>query len=395
MNLMDDILCTKMFRILEHLTFHIFPLFALSLHYSFQNNNHLEDTNVVGLSHNAPMLFALPEADRFIGYLTAVLIPGATLNSGGKSVAAAWDSIHELLEQLPNNFVLDSIREDVQQLGSLHEPLGYVLLQEVVQMNVIIDIMRRDLSDLKSSLNGHCNISDKMEELLEVLMNKQVPASWLAEAHDSRHGLSKWYIHLLRRVKFLDSWNECLKEGKPSPPSVWLPGLLNPYALVTSVKQMHIRAETQVYTHLEYDLDETTPWEKLHLLGTITQWHSESDLAHVDPADLPQEGLLVHGLVLEGAAWESATSCLIDQVLQDVHPSVPRVHIKTVTRDNLPPALRFPMLHSNDDDPPYAYECPVYARASRGNSFIFSVHVKSQERATTWLYRAAALIMEV
>ena len=40
-------------------------------------------------------------------------------------------------------------------------------------------------------------------------------------------------------------------------------------------------------------------------------------------------------------------------------------------------------------------ECPVYARASRGNSFIFSVHVKSQERATTWLYRAAALIMEV
>jgi dynein heavy chain len=255
----------------------------------FQEHDNLENANVLGLHHNASIQVALPKADAFLRYLAVVLEPSMPLDSGRKSVAAASDSLHELLEQLPINFVLDSIRDDVQNLGAMLEPLGYILLQEATRMNMVLDTIRPELRALQASLNGRTNISDHMERLLEAIMSNEVPASWLNVAHDALYGLSKWFIDLLSRVAFLETWKEGLKEGKAAPLSIWLPGLFNPRALMRCAKQMYLRANPSVAS-----------WEDLDVCGAVTVWPSESSLEMMaDPDAIPTDGLLVHGLFLE------------------------------------------------------------------------------------------------
>jgi dynein heavy chain len=255
----------------------------------FQEHDNLEDAHVLGLHHNASIQVALPKADAFLRYLTVVLEPSMPLDSGRKSVAAASDSLHELLEQIPINFVLDSIRDDVQNLGAMLEPLGYILLQEATRMNMVLDTIRPELRALQASLNGLTNISDRMERLLEAIMSNKVPASWLNVAHDAPYGLSKWFIDLLNRVAFLETWKEVLKEGKAAPLSIWLPGLFNACALMRCAKQMYLRANPSVAS-----------WEDLDVCGAVTVWPSESSLEMMaDPDAIPTDGLLVHGLFLE------------------------------------------------------------------------------------------------
>ena len=255
----------------------------------FEAHDNLEDANVIGLHHNASIQVALPKADSFMQCLASVLEPSAPVDSGRKSVAAASDTLHELLEQLPINFVLDSIRDDVQNLGAVLEPLGYILLQEGTRMNLVLDTIRPELQALKASLHGQSNISDRMERLLEAIMSNEVPASWLAVAHDAPHALSKWFIDLLHRATFLESWKDLLKEGKAAPPSIWLPGLFNPLALMTAAKQMFLRANPLAGL-----------WEDLDVCGTVSVWPSESELVMMaDSDELPRDGLFVHGLVLE------------------------------------------------------------------------------------------------
>jgi dynein heavy chain len=202
-------------------------------------SEHLEDTNVVGLHSNASIFVSLPEADSFLDSLNAVLSPQSSLDSGQKSVAAASDSLHELIEQLPINFNTESIRDDVQKLGAQREPLGYMLLHEATRLNVVFDTVRREMLALQSAMKGLCNMSDQMEELLAAIRCNQVPPGWLAvgrlsenrvdstsyllrrmlaeqllihsnpcniSAHDARFGLSRWFIDLLQRVDFIEAW---------------------------------------------------------------------------------------------------------------------------------------------------------------------------------------------
>ena len=145
-----------------------------------EGNNGLEDVNVVGLHHNASIFNSLPMAQSFLHGLAHVLSPQSSLGVGQVSVAAATDTLNELLEQLPINFDETSIRDDVQKLGAQREPLGYVLLQQAIRMNTMFEVVRRGMTALQAAINGQCDMTDQMQELLGALVRNEVPAAWLA-----------------------------------------------------------------------------------------------------------------------------------------------------------------------------------------------------------------------
>jgi dynein heavy chain len=355
-----------------------------------RNHATTEDANVLGIHRNAPIVIELPAADTCICLLTGMLSPSATTDSGRKSVAAASDSINELLEQLPVNFSVDSIRDDVQRLGALHEPLGYVLLQEVKRINLIFDLVRQTGLVLQAALNGSCDMSRHLEKMLEDVQSNLVPSSWQSVSHDGRHGLGRWFLSLLKRHEALNVWKDCLKEDQAMSLSVWLAGLYSPFSLLYSIKQMFLRANPMGVTS-----------EKLVLYGSVTSWTSPADLEDASEEDQQfgsggGSGLYVHGLVLEGAAWDVTAQSLVDQALQFPQPAVPIVHVAAVGVSELPAGVSFPIdiEETIDADPPFPYECPVYASANRGDSFLFTTRVLSQDRPTKWLYRVAAMVME-
>lgn len=63
--------------------------------------------------------------------------------------------------------------------------------------------------------------------------------SWEKSAWPSRKSLSTWFLDLIGRCGQLQRWSRELK----LPLSMWLPGLFNPTAFLTAIKQVR-RSDT-------------------------------------------------------------------------------------------------------------------------------------------------------
>jgi dynein heavy chain len=108
-------------------------------------------------------------------------------------------------------------------------------------------------------------------------------------------------------------------------------------------------------------------------------------------ASYPEDGIFVHGLVMEGARWtdeeESAenvysmpggTACagyLTESRLKQLLTPLPVVYVKAVQVKNdwSPEAVGYVR---ND---PQLYECPVYITSARGPTFVFLSTLKTLE----------------
>ena len=110
-------------------------------------------------------------------------------------------------------------------------------------MNSLLEEIGRSLIELQKGINGQLNMSQKMEDLLSALAIKQVPgrnpfhtASWEKFAWPSKQGLQDWFADLILRCGQLTEW--CAIDGLQTPISVWFPGLFNPTAFLTGIKQV-------------------------------------------------------------------------------------------------------------------------------------------------------------
>jgi len=119
----------------------------------------------------------------------------------------------------------------------------------------------------------------------------------------------------------------------------------------------------------------------------------------------PDDGILVHGLLIEGARWsdDDETSSTINTVnsipcggyLCDSHPkqllaNMPVMFIQAVqVKDHWKPEsvgyLR------NDSS---VYECPVYATSARGHSFVFLSTLTTFASCSKWILAGVALLMQ-
>ena len=124
-----------------------------------RDSDALDDIAVMGIHRNVQMNFALQDADKMVSCLATVLNPdrnwhnhfaiGRGRGNLLKSVGEACDNISELLEQLPINFEVPNVRDEIQKLGALQKPLGYVLLQEVTRLNRVFDLVRSTLDAIQ------------------------------------------------------------------------------------------------------------------------------------------------------------------------------------------------------------------------------------------------------
>jgi dynein heavy chain len=86
-------------------------------------------------------------------------------------------------------------------------------------------------------------MSQGMEDMSECLGLNQVPGrnpfhacSWERLAWASRKSLASWFIDLIQRRRQLEAWTDVPNLALPY--SIWLPGLINPTALLTAIMQV-------------------------------------------------------------------------------------------------------------------------------------------------------------
>ncbi|KAG6609263.1 dynein heavy chain [Phytophthora cinnamomi] len=364
----------------------------------------------------APPLFGLhPNAE--IGYLTTtcetlcytiVTIGGGAGGGGGGEEGGGGDktavlraSIDDLEARCPEFFnMLDVVEAATPHLTEEHGPFVVVALQECSRMNVLLQEIRLSLGDLKKGLNGQLNMSQAMEDLATAMSLNEVPGrnpfsqcKWEKKAWPSTKSLSGWFADMVKRHEQLVMWAGDTTGGGGScfvtPFSIWLPGLFNPTAYTTACLQVTSRKRFMPLNQMTVETHVTTIQDP----STVSYY--------------PDDGVFVHGLILEGARWSTLdeinerypvgasppTECggtLLDSNPKELLWSMPIVYVKAVTTSPTwePSSVGY-LRHD-----PNVYECPVYLTRFRGHTYIFLATLPTDCGSAKWVLRGVALIFQ-
>jgi dynein heavy chain len=208
-----------------------------------------ESPVIYGLHPNAEIGFLTNKAENLFQTILRLEV-GAAADTAGGAVAGASagsssilrDTLTDLTKRSPVQFDLLELSEQLsQRVTEADGPYAVVVMQECVRMNTLIAEIAFSLDELHKGLNGQLNMSQGMEDMAECLELNQVPGrnpfhscSWERLAWPSRKTLSSWFADLLLRMAQLQEWSRTFV----LPYSVWLPGLVNPTALLTAIKQV-------------------------------------------------------------------------------------------------------------------------------------------------------------
>lgn len=298
------------------------------------------------------------------------------------------------MKRCPHSFNMIELSDRSQQaLKAESGPYIVVLIQECTRINALVAEIAATLDELQKGLNGQLNMSQGMEEMAECLDINQVPGrnpfhvcSWERLAWASKKSLSSWFADLLLRRAQLLEWSSTLA----LPFSIWLPGLINPTALLTAIKQVTARSKK-------------LPLDSMSLDTYVTKMYKVQDALMA--ATYPEDGLFLHGLQIEGARWtdeeESAddpymvgvTACaghLTESRLKQLLTPMPVMYVKAVQvlEEWSPQSVGY--LRGD----PGLYECPVYLTSARGPTFVFLSTLKTMDPVHVWILAGVAILMQ-
>lgn len=352
-----------------------------------------ESPLIYGLHPNAEIGFLSNKAENLFNTIMQIEVGSEASDSAG-SGSVLRETLADLTERCPSTFNLLELSERAEQrVLDPDGPYTVVLIQECTRLNALVSEIAFTLDELTKGLNGQLNMSQGMEDMSQCLELNQVPGrnpfhvcNWERLAWASRKSLSSWFNDMLLRRNQLAEWSKSLV----LPFSIWLPGLVNPTALLTAIKQVTSRKRK-------------LPLDSMSLDTHVTRMYRAADA--LMQATYPEDGILVHGLLMEGARWtdeeESAddtytvtsTACaghLTESRLKQLLTPMPVIYVKAV---QVQPEWSPESVGYLRGDP-NLYECPVYLTTARGPTFVFLSTLKTNDPVHRWILAGVALIMQ-
>ncbi|XP_059027314.1 dynein axonemal heavy chain 11 [Mustela lutreola] len=261
--------------------------------------------------------------------------------------------LDDILEKLPEEFNM----AEIMQKSSNRSPYVLVCFQECERMNILLQEIRVSLQQLDLGCKGELPFSPEMEAQQSQLSYDTVPDTWSRLAYPSTYGLAQWFNDLLSRCRELETWTHDLA----LPAVVWLSGFFNPESFLTAIMQTMARKNGW-------------PLDKMSLTVDVTK-KTKEDYGHP-----PREGAYLHGLVLEGARWDTQSGTIAEACLQEVTSVMPVIFAKAIPADR--------------QETKHTYECPVYKTKMRGSNYVWTFRLKSQDKTTKWVLAGVALLLE-
>ena len=221
---------------------------------------------------------------------------------------------------------------DVEGISMLYpvvyeESMNTVLIQECIRYNKLIEVMEETLPNLLKALKGLVVMSLELESISNSIALNQVPAIWASKAYPSMKPLSAWVEDLMARLNFIIEWIE-----KGVPTVFWISGFYFPQAFLTGSLQNFARKYRFPIDTVSFDFNMLEiSWEEVE--------------------DKPDDGVLIRGLYLEGARWDTETRSLTDSLPKQLYTELPVMHL-------LPKQNRAEKTSN-------IYRCPVYKILSR------------------------------
>jgi len=314
-------------------------------------------TSVFGLHPNAEVSVAHKTsfdifADLFRIPCSSLIERDADLESSAAALAQA------LLEQLP-----DTILFEIGHTTLFEDHILEVLKSEVSRYSYLLRIIRSSLDGTVRAYAGRCAIDAEIEAIIQQISCGLPPAAWLGCSYLSVKPLGGYISDLAARLSFMN----CLMGSGP-PPSFWLPGFFCINNFLTATLRSFALKKHHPIDLVKFDFK--IPRDK--------------------PAQAADEGVLVHGMYLEGCRWQEEHCELTeseDKVLVAPCPAiwiVPAVELKVVAeRHFYCPVYVAPS------------RCEILSRKSYQRNFVCEIPFPSSLHHSHWIRRGAAAVTQL
>jgi dynein heavy chain len=348
-----------------------------------------DSPEIFGLHANADLTFGTTEGQYILNTINDTQPKDTSVKAGAKTrEEIVCDKCDELLAQMPATRADDIVRDAIRKrsksenefvLGfKLEErvdgftiPLNVFLYQEVVRITFTMKNVKKTLTELKQAINGEVIMTPELQNALDAVSDSKPPETWYKDASGAEIAwtlptLALWFNGLLDREKQLSSWLTGTR-----PITYWLTGFFNPQGFLTAARQEVTRRHKAEKWALDDVVIKTDP------------------LNDVDPKRLkspPAEGVYVHGLFLEGCAWNKQTKMLREAQPKELFCPLPVIHVTAVTSE------RAKKIYAPSGGISY-YDCPCYTKPRRTDlAYVFTVKLATDVNPDHWILRGVSLL---
>ena len=322
-----------------------------------------DSPEIFGLHSNADLTFRTLQVKSLVETVVSTM-PKTGGSGDGLSPAEIVDKIAEdLLSKVPETFEPEPTKEKLRKLpGGPTQPLTVHLRQEIDRLNIILDLCRSTLTNLRLAVAGTVALSGDLVDALDSLFDANVPSKWLSKSWESST-IGSWFQGLLQRYAQLTKW---LERGKPK--AFWLTGFFNPQGFLTAMKQEVNRKHAAD----KWALDDVV----------MTSEVTSPPKTFENLKDEPNEGVYVYGLFLEGCGWDGKANKMIDSEPKKLYAALPVMHVTgKLAKDNVTKNT---------------FEAPCYRVKKRtGLNFISTFQLRTEDHPSKWILRGVALLCSV
>merc|ERR1711871_1472066 len=334
-----------------------------------------DSPEIFGLHPNADLTFRLKSTNAVLSTLGEKQPKDAGVgDEGGKSMdEIVKEKCAELEQQVPPDYNLIDVKQQIQKQGGLSVPLNIFLYQEVQVIQLVIAKTRFELRNLQLAIDGDVVMTNEMQQSMLDINEAKVPHFWMwtignDEFSWQSSSIAKWFESLNLRVGQFTPW---LAQGRPT--SFWMTGFKNPNGFLTSMKQEVCRAH------------KSDGWALDDVL-----YHTEmTDFERADQVRAaPKEGVYVNGLFMDGAMWQGGSKGSLSE-------SLPKILFAPIPVMWITGATKKMKQDAKSSYGPYGpTEVPLYKYRSRTDRYIIClVSMASREsKPEHWILRGAAVV---
>lgn len=341
----------------------------------------IDSPEVFGLHPNASTTFLVKEVNSLLTTMSETQ-PKQSASLGGKSMdEIVKEKAIELLGALPDDYVEEQYMWKIEKMGS-KEPLNVFLMQEIQRLQAVISRVRDMLSNMVAAINGEVVMTAELLAAMTDVYDARVPKPWLYTPGGDEFSwllpyLGTWFAGLKEREAQLSSW---LNNGRPT--SFWMTGFANPQGFLTAMKQMVTQNHKGGGSGIPIKGEDTSLWA----LDDVDYWTTVKNEERPEQAKPEAEGVLVHGLFIDGARWDKANATLAESEPKKLFAPLPILHVTVVKSSTLRAKL------SNPAEP--LYEAPCYRYPARNDRYrIFQIYLPSKNNSSRhWILRGVAVL---
>eukprot|EP00002_Diphylleia_rotans_P021973 TRINITY_DN428_c1_g1_i1.p1 TRINITY_DN428_c1_g1~~TRINITY_DN428_c1_g1_i1.p1 ORF type:complete len:4548 (+),score=958.95 TRINITY_DN428_c1_g1_i1:229-13872(+) len=262
----------------------------------------------------------------------------------------------DMMTKLPADFSMEEVKDKINKKLGGPRPLNLFLLSEIEKFQTLLSTVRSSISAAKAALGSNLSLDSPLTLLMEAIAESRVPSSWLRISWPSS-ALSLWVLGFTQRYEQLNNW---LNNGRPA--TFWMAGFFNPQAFLVGMKQEVLKR------HPGWALDDV-----VFVSEVMAKEREEIKTG-------PEEGVFVHGLFMDGAAWDKKANRIVDTPPRTAYSPLPVVFISAVS-----------VTEPRKDQ--ITYMCPCYRNPSRGASnLLLELELRCEEEPSKWVQRGVAVV---